>query len=517
LQLLLKFAIWTPRISFKINILLAGVLLWKRDLHEVLKSVNMLVDKYGTKFPPKHFIWKNQRICRYYGGVLYSSALFAYNYRTSHPEVVFKTPSWATVSVFFMDAAENGIKMNKKMLMQLTHSHLYWAEELKNKKDNDGVLSAVKNILRAHGIDSADIFITNFLVNLESYLLHKKSGSEVLDKFKIDIEVHNPIYSSETWMCLYNILIFNGLLQSGFVARNKAIDQVFAEAESEPENPVYNERALFAAFEIADFSLAKKLLKRLEKIILLKKYQDLQAYFFLLTGDINNARKLWEKSLTKSDKIFADYFRNKKVAIVGPAPTGLSTGSEIDSCDIVIRMNYMGGDVRLSQNEFGAKTNVTLYAATFLKMKKEQPKQFVKDLDYYFVKHPFSGFVNIDVKQRKAKVLIKNKMFFNKKPNAIPCIVYDILHYETSKIKIFHSNFFLSEKPYHKNYPGIILDEKTPKFPNALPLLTYHDLISQISFIRNLWKMGLIEVDENCADILSMSNDKYMEGMEKLF
>jgi len=78
---------------------------------------------------------------------------------------------------------------------------------------------------------------------------------------------------------------------------------------------------------------------------------------------------------------------NKSIAIVGPAQSNDMLKDEIDSYDIVIRLNYRGGNKMPPEIEFGSKVNISYYNSVFsADISNYENMDFFKDLDYIYSK-----------------------------------------------------------------------------------------------------------------------------------
>jgi len=498
----------------------AGEYLFISKIYRVITEYRK-ADYYNNKYleAQKDRLEKN----KYYLSLQYSWAMFARAYRMHFLEDkqiernIKHAPSWFNVSSLYMTSSLDKNKKNAGFFMRLTHSHLFYAHELKMKGDFTGAISIIKNILTAIGGVLSDNFIINIIKTIENNISEVRPEHSLQDELIEQVKHCEAGYlSSMAWLNIYNILIFNGLLLSGLAARNMAIKQAYYDADLNNTNKKKVKRAILAALDRKDFLKAENYINQYKAISGKNSAAKMEAYFNLLTGDIQKARRLWTNNFTQADFSFADYFDDKTVAIVGPAPNGINSGMEIDSFDIVIRFNYMGAQSSCNVMEFGTKTNVSLYASNFMKFSLREYQTFLEDLDFYIVKYKFPEFVLADLDKGRAKLLIKNNYMFYKKPNALQCVLFDILHYKPKKIKVFKSNFFLSETPYATNYRGLDFNNTKSKLPDPLTLFVYHDLISQLSFVHCLWKQGLIEVDKNCEEILKLSEEEYMQGMGKL-
>lgn len=97
----------------------------------------------------------------------------------------------------------------------------------------------------------------------------------------------------------------------------------------------------------------------------------------------------------------------------------------------------------------------------------------------------------------------------------MPAALFDLLLFEPTKIKIFHTTFYIGNRLHASQYT--LRDELDfDMFPLAKiqPVLANHDLIAQINFTRNLWINSLIQVDETCEKILQLDSCKYIYDLE---
>jgi hypothetical protein len=78
------------------------------------------------------------------------------------------------------------------------------------------------------------------------------------------------------------------------------------------------------------------------------------------------------------------------------------------------------------------------------------------------------------------------------------------LLFRPGRIKLFKTNFHLTDKSYEDSYKKI--NSLTQDFFDDLAT---HDLFSILNFTRNLWVSNQIEVDEGCERVLKLSNEEY--------
>ena len=208
-----------------------------------------------------------------------------------------------------------------------------------------------------------------------------------------------------------------------------------------------------------------------------------------------------------TDETFRALLQGKSVAIVGPAASDAKVGPEIDSFDVVIRPNYLGDTNRPDPDIFGSRTDVSYYNSEHCeKVHLSGQAEHFNDLRYMAFPYNQYSFQKPIFWQGKARVFSRNPHFFNGVPNMIQCIVHDILPFDPSRVKIFNTNFYLSKQLYYGSY--------TSQHKLLLPTLAEHDLVSQLNYIRNLWRAGVVEADEACEFVLGLPAKEYMERID---
>ncbi len=88
-------------------------------------------------------------------------------------------------------------------------------------------------------------------------------------------------------------------------------------------------------------------------------------------------------------------------------------------------------------------------------------------------------------------------------------LIYEIYRYKPARLKVFGMNFYLSENVYKGDYIA------TAKSLSLHTILTQanHDNISQRRFVSGLVDHVGLELDGRCADVLSLSDQEYVDGM----
>jgi hypothetical protein len=336
--------------------------------------------------------------------------------------------------------------------------------------------------------------------------------------------------SKEKWLDLEYLSIRIGLFKLSFVFREKAIKRSYKDIKEKRNRQ--NIFSLFSAMiDGSDFDHAFTLLEESKNILNKKDYNKMLFYFLLCSKENLLKFNLEDYHFTRIERDYFNYISGKRIAIVGPAPTNIKNGKEIDSFDIIIRLGYKGSNYLPDKSIFGSKINVSYYGdgnteyyiVNYL-------GRFLEDLDWIIFKSNKYEKDISKIKLNNYRYFKINNFYFSGSPTMIQNTVFDIMHFNPSKVKIFNTNFNLSKNTHYKEYHpnmeqrAIYLKGIKASYYNIWPDqkkntggFAHHNMLSQLNFIRNLWINGKIEVDEDCAKVINMSNDEYLEKMENIY
>jgi hypothetical protein len=94
--------------------------------------------------------------------------------------------------------------------------------------------------------------------------------------------------------------------------------------------------------------------------------------------------------------------------------------------------------------------------------------------------------------------------------NMLPFILFEILKYNPKKIKIFDNDLMLNPKRV-KNYQKY--SNYRPK--DFLKMLTHHDAVSQLNFVKYLFKNSkIITGDKNFNSAIKLNEKDYLRKLE---
>lgn len=350
---------------------------------------------------------------------------------------------------------------------------------------------------------------------------------DLVKKEIIEITRRKPSSSlpPQGWLSLYDLCFTFGLIDILTILRNKAVQSSFAEAEIKTNNISSVELAFRAAIDQSQFKFAKQLLDRLEKLIIdPNEFKNYKIYYLIQSGqykpeEFENYSFFGKKNKNPS---FQNLIEGKTIAVVGPAPDDGLTGEEIDSYDIVVRANYQGYGQFNNPEVYGSRTDVSYYSGfDSNQINKNKNYLFLNDLKacaFKEFKHPFQlKLLNDGI----AHKMIRPKLIFNGASLNGLNIIYDLLHYFPSKIKVFKNNLFVSKNPYHKSYRknhldnigsinGLVPNERLASHSN-------HDLLSHFNFLNNLSKTSNIIFDNKLEYTLQMNIEEYLENLKKTY
>ena len=201
---------------------------------------------------------------------------------------------------------------------------------------------------------------------------------------------------------------------------------------------------------------------------------------------------------------------NKKIAIVGPASNKATNGKEIDDFDIVIRIN------QLSRENLGTRKGYKTDIIFLNGVKSDQAilqnnLKFIKNVKIVFVKN--NSYMNIfkDLGFKNVKLSPNVDSYFALGiANMLPFILFEILKYNPKKIKIFDNDLMLNPKRV-KNYQKY--SNYRPK--DFLRMLTHHDAVSQLNFVKYLFKNSkIIRGDKNFNSAIKLDEKDYLRKLE---
>lgn len=223
------------------------------------------------------------------------------------------------------------------------------------------------------------------------------------------------------------------------------------------------------------------------------------------------------------DVSFSSYLRGKSIAIVGPADVNTSSAHEIDSFDIVIRMNYSYTGKNLDSNSKGTKVDISSFNGCQIEaLLADQGGRLPSDLKYCLIKcpehYPLLRKANPNIPIRVHKTFYDKQ--FHGSFNLLTIILLDLAQYECSSIKVFHCDLMLTVLRQKGYYPSSFKQHncKTQQMISEYKKgSVIHDPFQQYVITEKLWKSGKVYGDETFTAVMQLGVDKYMSALEDAY
>jgi glycosyltransferase involved in cell wall biosynthesis len=396
-------------------------------------------------------------------------------------------PDWPTACALIEKAEKAAPGNNPRRYVQ---AHLLLAEDAWDKQQRNEAHAALRIALNAIGPQRLDNALTQAILDAAGRFRGGRGDEQ---------DRHHPALQDmikalpldgltiQGWLCLNDLLNWNGLLLCGYAAREKAVGLALAQGQAHPGHKEILKTALKAALDRNDTARAGDFLDGLKRISPdAIDVRELDACCELMKGHLGAFRQKWPHPPAPAEQRLRDYLKGKSVAVVGPAPTGSLDGEEIDRFDVVVRMNWRGPENRPDVKEFGRRTDISLYNAHTVRwLKAKQRLDCVKTLDFCWVRRTRYDATEFSAKAGHICRLAEYPASFYKSLNAVPAALFNLLLHGAARVKLFKVNFYLGKQHHSDQYRGCTDDElaKTP-LRKLQPVLANHDLISQINLVK---------------------------------
>ena len=217
---------------------------------------------------------------------------------------------------------------------------------------------------------------------------------------------------------------------------------------------------------------------------------------------------------------FAEYIKNKRIAIVGPALSETDHSEELKrDFDIVLQMNYRGSaslpalDSGTSQRSPVSRISYYRKQMNAFISNPDENVDFLSDLDFAVFKQSNDKTLSRTRGHTKARaVKVLPDFFFLGRYSMVQLILQDLLQFEPARVKVFNITLDLSETLYAKGYKTSEVEHKTL---NQWLQMSSHNLVSQYDYMRNLYKRGLVDADTRLSEILNLGTAEYMKQMQE--
>lgn len=257
------------------------------------------------------------------------------------------------------------------------------------------------------------------------------------------------------------------------------------------------------------------------------KYEQIENLSFTFSKYVDffdeQLKKNFLSRLLNRNKVY-DSFRGKvrgsRIAIVGPAKTDAQNGTEIDSYDLVVRMNY-GGSIQNPETE-GTRCDINYFSAGQLRsLSKEKNKINNEGVQFTFLD-------NVSNKKKYRKLFAKPKTiesYYSNKINelclftnftALPKILLHLIHFEPTELNIFNADLMLTKERKDGYVPG---DWQWNNMVDEFRRIcaTLHEPITQFKLLKSLYLHGSFKADARLDRVMRLSTKEYVDSINQLY
>lgn len=220
------------------------------------------------------------------------------------------------------------------------------------------------------------------------------------------------------------------------------------------------------------------------------------------------------KRTAGDDESMRRLVQGKRVAVVGPATDPSEFGELIDSYDTVVRTNLRGPLNPDAAARLGARADISYYAGLDLVRGYEVVSQAVENgvVDLAVTRpHCLPAFPEPPTWLRFAR--FEFGLYFRGAPMGIQRILYDLLQFAPAEVALFNADFYAGEEVAAQGYRDDALSFGPHSQANDPVVM--HDLSFEFRFTQRLARSGLITPHGTAAEVLSLTEQEYLERLQE--
>lgn len=314
------------------------------------------------------------------------------------------------------------------------------------------------------------------------------------------------------WLDFYRLCLGAGLFGLGMALRENSLARMAEDAKGVSARLGQVILGCYSEVERGNFDSAGRLLERMFQLECSEE-QYAQARWFveLLAGTQNVETFGFQVTAPAADLEFGDFLKGKRIALVGPVPSKLNQGADVDGHDVVVKFGYQGGDKGRDPETQGERLDVSYYNNT--------QAQLLAQADYGKV---FSSIRWGVCNNRKGRSLFPENypglrrltsfqwMLADTHFNAGPNAIIDMLRFRPVNIKVFNTDLMLSSGRFAGYRPA---SAKPVDYTRSF--IKTHDPILQYRIMHRLWETGYISGDERFNEVMGMGIGCYLDELQQ--
>jgi hypothetical protein len=367
------------------------------------------------------------------------------------------------------------------------------------------------------GYGRAPTELTLFWCDLVGLGASRRSSLQSDDLQNLEKKAEGLPYSLVSGMCwldLFRLCIGIGFFQLARILRNKGLDRVRTDGAARGATLEQVTVACYADVEAEDFAGARARLGRMEALGCLGG-RLVQADWFitLMASPSDSIGRGMDKPLPEKDHDFGTLVHGQRIALVGPAPSKVSQGAEIDEHDVIVKFGYRGGDKGRDPDIQGARLDVSYYNNSQAKLLAESNYHEVLSSIRWAVFNNRKGRSHFPEDYPGIRLVASLQWLLpDTHLNAGPNALLDLLRFGPSGIKVFNTDMMLSSG----RFAGYVPDG-AGAIDHTRAFIKTHDPILQYQLMRRLWVCGHIAGDVRFEEVMEMGLDGYLKELQKAY
>jgi hypothetical protein len=342
----------------------------------------------------------------------------------------------------------------------------------------------------------------NWWVVLISCIDDKATEEILVDNAKtIDYKLLSP----GEWLEFSSFMIGLMFYETALIFRKKALDKAMAYLKGKNiiNKIIYADMALGATIETFDLEMLPKSIKTSQFLGgSCSKNPNME-----IMNSLIKTRKWTYFDETELD--FKKIIEKKKIAIVGPLTDEEAYEDEINSSDLVIKLNLV--DLEKVKSKL---RNDILYLANpvmpkFIEINAGKP--FNQSTAVVSRSQKYLQTLTGEALFRSMPEL--NPFTFNGGLNMIQRTIIDLSRFCPKQIKVYGTNLYASLN-YNENYQGIV---SSSGYRYYLDQLVQHDLITQFKVTKRLHDLGMFVGDTELEKILALDLEGYLRKIKSVY
>ena len=321
----------------------------------------------------------------------------------------------------------------------------------------------------------------------------------------------------QQWLRLNELFCFRGRYPLAQICREHARQlAVLPFMQPDVRPPISWTNSIAAALEGGECADPRALDLILKKANI--KEHEAAKWHLLLS--VLNAEQVPESDLAVFDKTgYLEFVKSKNIVIVGPSPTEAQDAAEIDSSDVVIRLNHSFSGKGTDSVHKGLRTDVTYFnGEQAIAFTKERNGIMPSEISWACCKGQGRALeVQARNPDKYCRSLVSfDGMTFHGSYNMVPLVVMDLVAIARQSIKIFHTDLMLTISRAKGYYPQSFQRHGKEQYAFLRGSIS-HDPVLQYRTLRRLWETKKIHGDKAFEEVMMMGLDNYLRKLERVY